>query len=158
MKDFDARGLLAARLTCWHRLTGPESDELVALFQAAQPPLPMQTERQPLTDEQIKKATWTSSQALLSFGAENGIAAQGIDERVVAVGRAAIELAKGGMMEERPKQPVTPTPKEQGYVPLSDDGKSVFIDGFGEVPLAYPPMQPAKGGVNASNYQRHRIK
>ena len=41
------------------------------------------------------------------------------------------------------QQPVAPTPKEQGYVPLSDDGKSVFIDGFGEVPLAYPPMQPA---------------
>lgn len=28
------RGLLASRLTCWHRLTGAESDELVALFQA----------------------------------------------------------------------------------------------------------------------------
>jgi hypothetical protein len=29
----DVRGLLAARLTCWHRLTGAESDALVALFQ-----------------------------------------------------------------------------------------------------------------------------
>ena len=58
-------------------------------------------------------------------------------------------LAGGGKVM---REPVAPTPKEQGYVPLSDDGKSVFIDGFGEVPLAYPPMQPAKGGVNASNY------
>ena len=30
--DFDARGLLAAKLTCWHRLTEEESDELVKLF------------------------------------------------------------------------------------------------------------------------------
>jgi hypothetical protein len=37
----DVRGLLAARLTCWHRLTGVESDELVALFQA-QPVQPVQ--------------------------------------------------------------------------------------------------------------------
>jgi hypothetical protein len=37
----DVRGLLAARLTCWHRLTGVESDELVALFQA----LPVQPEQ-----------------------------------------------------------------------------------------------------------------
>jgi hypothetical protein len=37
----DVRGLLAARLTCWHRLTGVESDELVALFQA-QPAQPAQ--------------------------------------------------------------------------------------------------------------------
>ena len=188
--------------------------------------------QEPLTDDQVKQATWETSQDLLAFAAENGIAAQGIDERVVAVGRAAIELAKGGMMEDQPERPmqtsaektlqrlgytdhggelwkpplgsvpawarpeqeprreptfwqvrivkahpksepehwpddlklkymaqelaeyrdanaapaqhpVTPTPKEQGYVPLSDDGKSVFIDGFGEAPLAYPPMQPA---------------
>ena len=32
--DLDIRGLLASRLTCWHRLTGKESDELVALFKA----------------------------------------------------------------------------------------------------------------------------
>jgi hypothetical protein len=32
MNDFDARGLLAARFSCWHRLTGPESDELVDFF------------------------------------------------------------------------------------------------------------------------------
>ena len=38
----------------------------------------------------------------------------------------------------------SPTPEKQGYVPLSDDGRSVFIDGFGEVPLAYPPMQPPR--------------
>lgn len=39
----DVRGLLAARLTCWHRLTGVESDELVALFQAqpVQPAVPL---------------------------------------------------------------------------------------------------------------------
>jgi excinuclease UvrABC ATPase subunit len=29
----DVRGFLAARLTCWHRLTEKESDELVALFE-----------------------------------------------------------------------------------------------------------------------------
>lgn len=29
--DWDLRGMLAARLSCWHRLTGSESDELVAL-------------------------------------------------------------------------------------------------------------------------------
>lgn len=38
------------------------------------------------------------------FFETNGIAAQGIDERVVAVGRAAIELAKGGIPEERPSK------------------------------------------------------
>jgi len=30
----DVRGFLAARLTCWHRLTEKESDELVALFES----------------------------------------------------------------------------------------------------------------------------
>ena len=36
------------------------------------------------------------------------------------------------------------TPEERGYVPLSDDGKSVFIDGIGEVYLnfAQPAAQP----------------
>jgi hypothetical protein len=46
-----------------------------------------------LTDEQIKKATWETSQKLLSFAAENGIAVKGIDEHVIAVGKAAIEAA-----------------------------------------------------------------
>jgi hypothetical protein len=50
-------------------------------------------QRQPLTDEQIKKATWETSQKLLSFAAENGIAVKGIDEHVIAVGKAAIEAA-----------------------------------------------------------------
>lgn len=31
--DWDVRGHLAASLTCWHRLTGKEADELVSLFQ-----------------------------------------------------------------------------------------------------------------------------
>lgn len=30
--DFDVRGILAAKLKCWHRLTEAESDELVKLF------------------------------------------------------------------------------------------------------------------------------
>ena len=30
----DVRGFLAARLTCWHRLTEKESEELVALFES----------------------------------------------------------------------------------------------------------------------------
>ena len=33
----EVRGFLASQLKCWHRLTGEESDELVALFEA-QPP------------------------------------------------------------------------------------------------------------------------
>ena len=32
MNKFDARGRLAARFSWWHRLTGPESDELVDFF------------------------------------------------------------------------------------------------------------------------------
>lgn len=32
--DWDVRGALAAGLTCWHRLTGTEADELVALYQS----------------------------------------------------------------------------------------------------------------------------
>lgn len=32
--QIDVRGELASKLTCWHRLTGVESDELVALFEA----------------------------------------------------------------------------------------------------------------------------
>jgi len=31
-------------------------------------------------------------------------------------------------------------PEQLGYVPLSDDEMSVFIDGFGVIPLAYPPV------------------
>jgi hypothetical protein len=31
--EWDVRGHLAASLTCWHRLTGKEADELVAMFQ-----------------------------------------------------------------------------------------------------------------------------
>lgn len=34
------------------------------------------------------------------------------------------------------------SPEQMGYVPLSDDGKSVFIDGIGEVALAYVHMVP----------------
>lgn len=30
LDDFTIRGVLAAELTCWHRLTGPESDQLMA--------------------------------------------------------------------------------------------------------------------------------
>lgn len=33
------------------------------------------------------------------------------------------------------------SPEELGYVPLSDDGRSVFIDGIGEVPLKLEPAQ-----------------
>jgi len=37
MNKFDARGQLAARFSCWHRLTGPESDELVDFFVEQEP-------------------------------------------------------------------------------------------------------------------------
>lgn len=39
LEEFDMRGRLAASLKCWHRLTGVEAEELVALFAAqdAQP-------------------------------------------------------------------------------------------------------------------------
>lgn len=33
----DVRGFLAARLTCWYRLTEKESDELLALFEVKTP-------------------------------------------------------------------------------------------------------------------------
>ena len=33
----DVRAFLAAQLTCWHRLTQKESDELVALFEVKPP-------------------------------------------------------------------------------------------------------------------------
>jgi len=36
----DVRGFLAARLTCWHRLTQKESNELVALFEVKPQPRP----------------------------------------------------------------------------------------------------------------------
>jgi hypothetical protein len=36
----DVRGFLAARLTCWHRLTQKESNELVALFEVKPPQRP----------------------------------------------------------------------------------------------------------------------
>jgi hypothetical protein len=50
----DVRGFLAARLTCWHRLTEKESDELVALFE-------VKTQQRPwvdLTDEDINTLYW----------------------------------------------------------------------------------------------------
>lgn len=37
--DWDVRGHLAASLTCWHRLTGQEADELVAMFKGRTAPL-----------------------------------------------------------------------------------------------------------------------
>ena len=47
--DFAIRGLLAAKLTCWHRLTGQEDAELVAFARRiAGPGAP-----QPLTDDEI---------------------------------------------------------------------------------------------------------
>lgn len=52
-------------------------------------------QRQPLTDEEIRQATWATSQNLLYFAAENGMAAKGIDEHVIAVGKAAIEAYIG---------------------------------------------------------------
>jgi hypothetical protein len=69
----DVRGLLAARLTCWHRLTGVESDELVALFQA----LPVQ----PLTDVQIetgRRAPWGFNLDAFTAGAKFAEAAHNI--------------------------------------------------------------------------------
>ena len=76
----DVRGLLAARLTCWHRLTGLESDELVALFQA----LPAQPAQEPdeLTIAYMsglydgkKKRTWVglTDDELLHIGVATGL-------------------------------------------------------------------------------------
>jgi hypothetical protein len=36
-----------------------------------------------------------------------------------------------------------PSPIHQGYVPISDDLESVFIEGCGEIPLAWTPTRPA---------------
>jgi hypothetical protein len=47
----DVRGFLAARLTCWYRLTEKESDELVALFEVK----PLQRPWVGLTDEDWKE-------------------------------------------------------------------------------------------------------
>jgi len=47
----DVRGFLAARLTCWHRLTQKESNELVALFEVKPPQRPWVG----LTDEEIQQ-------------------------------------------------------------------------------------------------------
>lgn len=46
--EFDVRGILASKLTCWHCLSGKEAQELVDLFE--------QRDRQPLTDGQILQA------------------------------------------------------------------------------------------------------
>jgi hypothetical protein len=46
----DVRGFLAARLTCWHRLTQKESNELVALFEVKPPQRPWVG----LTEEEVK--------------------------------------------------------------------------------------------------------
>lgn len=61
------------------------------------------------------------------------------------------------------------TPEERGYVPLSVDGKSVFIDGMGEVPICWPgcekqaasaaPVEQfwnARGEPNHAALQRYR--
>ena len=56
----DVRGYLASKLHCWHRLTGEESDQLVALFegQAGQPgsvyPKQQPTGWVDLTDKQVR--------------------------------------------------------------------------------------------------------
>jgi len=47
----DVRSFLAARLTCWHRLTEKESDELVALFEVKPPQRPWVG----LTDNEYEK-------------------------------------------------------------------------------------------------------
>jgi hypothetical protein len=44
-------------------------------------------QHKPLTDEQLKHATWKSSNLLIDFVAENGIAAAGVNERVLSIGR-----------------------------------------------------------------------
>ena len=46
--DFGWRGILAANLKCWHRLTEIESDELVAFVSHIKEP------HNPLTDEWIR--------------------------------------------------------------------------------------------------------
>ncbi len=55
--DWDLRGMLAARLSCWHRLTGSESDELVALARSWGAPAASgePVARKPLTEQQVDK-------------------------------------------------------------------------------------------------------
>ncbi|MBD9395576.1 hypothetical protein [Acidovorax sp. ACV01] len=43
--EWEARGHLAASLTCWHRLTGEEADELVAMFQRRPTPATLQARK-----------------------------------------------------------------------------------------------------------------
>lgn len=51
--EWDVRGHLAASLTCWHRLTSKEADELVAMFQGRSAPATQQAGA--LSDKQIKE-------------------------------------------------------------------------------------------------------
>ncbi|WP_431152502.1 hypothetical protein [Acidovorax facilis] len=51
--DWDVRGHLAASLTCWHRLTGKEADELVAMFQGHSAPATQQAGA--LSEKHIKE-------------------------------------------------------------------------------------------------------
>lgn len=51
--EWDVRGHLAASLTCWHRLTSKEADELVAMFQGRSAPATQQAGV--LSDKHIKE-------------------------------------------------------------------------------------------------------
>lgn len=51
--EWDVRGHLAASLTCWHRLTGKEAEELVALFQGRAAPAAQQAGA--LSEKHIKE-------------------------------------------------------------------------------------------------------
>lgn len=47
--DWEIRGKLAASLTCWHRLTGAEADELVTLAKSWSAPRPPVAAQEPVT-------------------------------------------------------------------------------------------------------------
>lgn len=105
-------------------------------------------EATPLTDERIEKqrldpslslaelidlSEKTAFKAGLHYG-KTAAHSPELQERMRAIDeaiRAAVDL-----LAAQPPQ----RPEEAGYIPISDDGKSVFIDGMGEIPLAYPAM------------------
>lgn len=54
----------------------------------------------------------------------------------------AMEAIRERLAQQEQEPSARLTCEELGYVPLSDDGKSVYIDGFGLVPLAQPEQEP----------------
>lgn len=59
------------------------------------------------------------------------------DDWLLTCRRARDDLRAKLEQEQEQAEQQEPSPEDLGYVPLSDDGKHVFIDGFGEVPLDF---------------------